>query len=141
MAANGELGGTTAFEPDVVRASPPGGGKPANTTRPYTYDAAANQCVPATADSSSTYNSLTDCIQAHAGVQSVSFKCDYVKGQCSAVSDGSGQFDTEESCLADCDKQHTTFLALVITGSVLVAAAVAIGIGVGVTRSKARKGI
>jgi len=43
--------------------------------------------------------------------------------------------------LAECGHQRTTFLALVISGSVLVAAAIAIGVGVGVTRNRGKKGI
>jgi len=142
MASPGQLGGTTAFEPAVARAAPPGGGKkPVGAIRPYTFDPAANQCVPATDSDSATYESLDACIDAHAGAQNVSFQCDYVKGQCHAVSNGSGKYSSEESCLAECGHQRTTFLALVISGSVLVAAAIAIGVGVGVTRNRGKKGI
>lgn len=134
--ANGELGGTTAFEPAVLRAPPPSGGNNNKTAQQlFTYDAASKQCVAAP---DGQYNSLIECIQANPGAQKLTYKCNYVKNTCTAVTNGSGKYVDADVCARKCGKDHTTFLALVITGSILVVAAVAIGVGVSVSKKKPR---
>lgn len=137
----GELGGCTAFEPAVLRVTPPTTGDGDGDEEPvvdygFMYD--GTRCTPAPNAASSQYDSLDACVRAHPeGAAPKMFGCNAWKNKCEIGENG--KYATLEECAAECGKQHSLMLGLVIGGAVLVATAIAVGVGVGVTRAKARR--
>jgi hypothetical protein len=151
-AQQGQLGGTTAFEPAILRAAPPAGGggggaggdkKRNGELKKYVFNATSKQCVEVASDvgagGGKVYDTAEACVADNRDAFPVTYDCNYVKGVCAAVTDGSGKYGSESECEDACGGQHSTFLALVITGSIVVAAAIAVGVGVGVSRAKAKR--
>lgn len=141
-AQDGQLGGTTAFQPDLSpRARPPsreGNYVIRDDTVGYYFN--GNTCQSTSDVGQKQFENAEDCIRNHPSAQlAITFDCDAVKNKCVQRADGAGAFATINQCRASCGKSNKVALALIISFSTLVALAVALGVGLGITRAKVKR--
>lgn len=138
-AEDGQLGGTTAFQPNVPRAAPPGksngqlGGE--KEVMGYFFD--GQLCQPTTDLGQKQYETAQECMTNHPAAQvALTYYCDAVKNKCVQRTDGAGAHATIDACTSACGKAHKVALGLIIGLTLLGVVAIALGLGLGLTRKK-----